>query len=332
MTVATAPAPTTRPTSRRWTLLRVLTWILVVGCAAWATLRGFGLERGALLIQGIAFTPYVAAGTVVVALVALVRRYWLASVVALVAAGTLGYAVVPRALADDTPTDDGPHLRVMSSNMLEGGADPAAIVALIRDRRVDLLTLQEFTPAAERALDHAGIAALLPYRVAYPTPAVWGSGVYSRYPLRDDGLRRFSSEFTQARATVTVPGARPVAVESAHPCAPASVELAPLWKADMADEPAATPDGTPRILAGDLNSTLDHAGLRELIATGYRDAGDVTGRGLYGTWPYAGPTLPKVTLDHVLADRRIGIAAYTVLPVPRSDHRAVFADLVLPRR
>jgi endonuclease/exonuclease/phosphatase family metal-dependent hydrolase len=37
-----------------------------------------------------------------------------------------------------------------------------------------------------------------------------------------------------------------------------------------------------------------------------------------------------VTIDHVLADRRLGIVEYDVEGIPGSDHRAVEAELALP--
>ena len=66
------------------------------------------------------------------------------------------------------------------------------------------------------------------------------------------------------------------------------------------------------------------------VVCGYRDAADVAGEGLEPTWPQDEYRSPPVTIDHVLADRRIGFADYDVLDLPGSDHRAVFARLVLP--
>jgi endonuclease/exonuclease/phosphatase family metal-dependent hydrolase len=85
-------------------------------------------------------------------------------------------------------------------------------------------------------------------------------------------------------------------------------------------------------LAGDFNSTLDDAKLREVLDRGYRDAGDVTGNGLEPTFPTMGHRLlpAVITIDHVLADRRIGIANYGVADLPDSDHRAIHSELVLP--
>jgi len=37
-----------------------------------------------------------------------------------------------------------------------------------------------------------------------------------------------------------------------------------------------------------------------------------------------------VTLDHVLADRRIRVRAALVRTLAGSDHRALFAELILP--
>jgi endonuclease/exonuclease/phosphatase (EEP) superfamily protein YafD len=321
----------TEPAVRRRTGVRAGLVLLTVGCLAWAGVRAVGLENDGALVLLVAFTPYVAAGSVAVLLAALLSQHWWAAGFAAVAAVTLALCVLPRWTGGPEAGGDRPRLRVLSANLLVGDADATAVVDLVRRQRVDLLAVQEFTPESERALDAAGIAALLPHRVSHPAPGVVGSGVFSRHPLRDDGLRVNPSSFTQARATVTVPGARAVAVESAHPCAPASPAMARCWRTDMDREPPATPGGPLRVLVGDLNATLDHAALRRLIATGYRDAADVTGRGFAGTWPYDEKWfVPAVTLDHVLADRRIGITGYEVFPIPRGDHRAVLAELALP--
>jgi endonuclease/exonuclease/phosphatase (EEP) superfamily protein YafD len=258
-------------------------------------------------------------------------RAWSAAGVAAAAAVALLACVLPRSLAEGGGAGDGPRLRVLSANLFVGGADAGVLVEMVRGHHVQLLALQEFTPDAERSLNAAGLADLLPHRVSYPQPGAGGSAIFSRFPLRDDGLRTHASGLTQAAATVLIPGTAGVAVESAHPCAPVSTAATACWRTDLSGEPPASPDGEVRVLAGDFNSTLDHEGLRRLLATGYRDAAAVRGRGLAASWPFDGTPVPPVTLDHVLADRRVGVARYAVYPVPRSDHRAVFAELVLPR-
>jgi len=67
-----------------------------------------------------------------------------------------------------------------------------------------------------------------------------------------------------------------------------------------------------------------------LLRSGYRDAAATLGDGFVGTWPYDGTRLPKVTIDHVLADPRVAIRALSANRVNGTDHRALYAQLTLP--
>jgi endonuclease/exonuclease/phosphatase (EEP) superfamily protein YafD len=307
-----------------------LLWLVWLPLALWTAVRlgGWEVGRGLRPIQLVAFTPYAALAAVPVAVLAVLARRWWLSAATLVSVVALAACVLPRMVSEPAAGGAGPRLRVLTVNMRVGGADAEMIVGLIRSHRVDLLAVQELTTPGQRALDTAGLAAALPYRVSYLEPDV--TGLFSRFPLRDGGVRVHGSGFSQAKATLSVPGAAELAVESVHPCAPIGSGADRWWAADLANQPPATVDGPVRLLVGDFNSTLDHAPLRRLLATGYRDAGSVRGEGHVATWPAAYSRLPGVTIDHVLADRRVGITGYDVYPVPRSDHRAVYAELVLP--
>jgi endonuclease/exonuclease/phosphatase (EEP) superfamily protein YafD len=323
------PQAPQRPVRRRRLAVTVLVWLVVAAFAIWAAVRLFGLERGFPSVQLVSFTPYVAAASVLVPVIAAVLRRWPAAAVATLAAAALIACVLPRWLADSDRLPSGPDLRVMTLNMRVGGADPATIVALVRDNHVDLLALQEYTAEAERGLAAAGLGELLPNRSSYPREAAGGSALYSRLPLRDQSVRLNPFGFAQATATVEVPGAAALAVESVHPCPPLAQVVDDCWARALADEPPATVDGQVRVLLGDYNATLDHAALRHLLRTGYRDAADVVGEGLSPTWPYD-KLFPRITIDHVLADRRVGVRRLTVHSVRNTDHRAVVAELVLP--
>ncbi|WP_155373278.1 endonuclease/exonuclease/phosphatase family protein [Catellatospora vulcania] len=314
-------------------LLRALPWVLALPAAVWAVLRLAGWDTRYPVAQLMAFTPYVAAGSLVPLAVLLVWRRWAAAALAAVTALALAVVVLPRWFADDDPMAGaaGVPLRVMSANVLVGSADAAELVSLVRSHRVDVLALQEVTPDYLAAADAAGMRDELPYRVDYSVPGVEGSALLSRFPLRDDGMRVNPGGFRQARAEVAVPGGGGVLIESAHPLAPWADFVMPLWERGFQGQPRATPDGPVRVLLGDFNATLDHHLLRDLIDSGYRDAADVLGRGLAGTWgPYDGDSIPPVTLDRVLADRRVGVKDFQVLELPDSDHRPVYAELVLP--
>ncbi|GGM37238.1 endonuclease [Micromonospora sonchi] len=320
------------PTTGRHRHRTILCWITVAPAVAWLVVRLLGVERGPL-VQLLAFTPYVVIGSLGPLVLALaLRRRWPAVVAAVTTAALLA-VVAPRALPTPQPSTAGPALRLLTANLLIGSADLRTLVDLVRSERVDVLVVQEFTPASAAGLDRLGLDRLLPYRQLNPMEGSPGSGLYARHPISDEGVRQLRGGwgFTQAYATVTVPGAPPVRVESAHPAAPYALDQIDAWRNDLAAQPAAAPDGPLSILAGDFNATLDHAPLRALLDTGYADAAAAVGAGLTGTWgPYDGDLIPPVVIDHVLVDRRIAVRDVVVHPLPDSDHRMVLADLRLP--
>jgi endonuclease/exonuclease/phosphatase (EEP) superfamily protein YafD len=303
----------------------VVCWAAVAPVIIWAGVRLTGWERGPAVML-LAFTPYVAGLSLVPVVLALALRRWVAAAVAVLTTLVLVAVVAPRAVADDTPAG-GPRLRVMTINTRGGQAEPGDIVRLVRDLRVDVLSVQELYPGVVEGLSIAGIDRELPYHQVYGAEA----GMFSRLPLEHTGVHRNPDGFLQAYGTVPAPGAPPVLFEAVHSCSPYSLRQTSCWRRDLSAQPPATPDGPLRILAGDFNATLDHALLRRLLGTGYVDAADRAGEGLVGTWgPYDGDRIPPVVIDHVLADRRIGVRGVSVHAVAGSDHRAVVAELSLP--
>lgn len=314
-------------------------WGLAAVLAAFTVLRLTGWERGTPLVQLIAFTPYVAPAALLCAAWAAFTGATGPWVVCVLAWAALSAVVVPRLLAT-RPTGPGGRtgatLRVMTANVLFDQGDMTALLEQAKIDDIDVLAVQELTPHALAALETAGVDGLLPFRVAHPGRGGTGSGLFSRHPLTPTGgdgpARRHGCGMRQAGATVHVPGAGPVLVESVHPCAPRPGRTA-CWARDLAAQPHAGGD-VPQVLLGDFNATLDHGPLRRLLRTGYRDAAAARGQGLAPTWPFRRgpglPVVPRVTLDHVLADRRIGVLDTGTRHVPGSDHRAVFAELHLP--
>jgi endonuclease/exonuclease/phosphatase (EEP) superfamily protein YafD len=331
MVLATAEAVRATVVAPR--TVTVLTGLSAAPFAILALLRAFGLERGWPLVPVMAFVPYAAGLALFPLIAALAARRWVVVAVAAVAFLTLAGCVVPRALGHADPVAraaGGPDLRVLTSNMKGGAADPAQLVSLIREHSVDLLALEEYTPQGQAALGDAGLDELLPYRVAYPSNVPGGSALYSRYPLTDSGYRWLPPYFGQAYATVQVPGAPEILVEAVHPAAPSAAGMLADWRTGLDAQPRATPRGPVRLLLGDFNATLDHSPLRRLLGSGYRDAASVVGAGFQPTWPYDGTMLPGVTIDHVLADPRMAVRAVSTYKIRRTDHRAVLAHLILP--
>jgi endonuclease/exonuclease/phosphatase family metal-dependent hydrolase len=156
-----------------------------------------------------------------------------------------------------------------------------------------------------------------------------GGGLYARHPL---SLLSHQTQFParMPRALMVLPDGRRLRLVAVHPFPPnMGVDV---WREALESLPASDP-GAPWLLAGDFNATFDQAEFRDLVDRGYRDAGAATGKGLQPTWP-SDRVFPwgLMTIDHVLADRRIGVAEYGVDGLPGSDHRAIHARLVLPVR
>jgi endonuclease/exonuclease/phosphatase (EEP) superfamily protein YafD len=315
-----------RPSPRDLVALALaLPWLL------WAVLRVFGLEHGHPLTPAVAFTPYVAATAWIPLVVALALRRWAVALVPLAALAALAAVVLPRALPGPQPAVPGGRtLQVMTSNLAYGHADPAAVMALARRYRVDLLSLQELTPQEAARLDAAGARARFPYRVLDAQPGAGGSGLMSRYPFagadRSNGTR-----MAMPRARLDVPGAAALDVKAVHPVPPLHRDVA-IWRAELRTLPPASVDGPLRMLVGDFNATLDHHELRSLLSSGYVDAADAAGIGLQGTYRQGRRLPPLVAIDHVLVDRRVRVSAASVQPMPGSDHRTLLATVVLPAR
>jgi endonuclease/exonuclease/phosphatase (EEP) superfamily protein YafD len=315
---------TTAGAQRYW-----LIWVAVLPIALWAVVRSLGLDGGSWLVPLMAFTPYVAIVALLVAGIALASSNWAAAAIAALATLALALAVLPRAIGDGTVDAAGHEtLSVLSANVRRGKADPKALVGLVRRFHPDLLAIQELKPKFARELDTAGIRSLLPNHdlVVFPGLAMTGVGIYSRLPLR----ATYPHDNSGVGVRVQLPSGRIVRVVDVHPHTPKPGYIGE-WRKTLEELPSAG-SGVPRVLLGDFNATLDQTELRRLVDRGYRDAGDVAGKGLEPTFPQGGwaGLGPFITIDHVLADRRLGIVEYGVVEQPGSDHRAIHAVLALP--
>jgi endonuclease/exonuclease/phosphatase (EEP) superfamily protein YafD len=208
-------------------------------------------------------------------------------------------------------------------NLRLGKASAAAVVALIRQSRPDVVSLQELTAGAVGRLDAAGLGSVLPFRALNPLPGASGTGLLARYPLTAPANVDPRSTFLMTKAVLRVPGHDPVTVVAVHTSPPIPGSAAGRWQRDFDLLPPAGSGAS--VLAGDYNATLDHAPLRSLIGTGYADAAAASGHGFVRSWP-TDNWLPPVTIDHVLIR---GLHSFTVrgVTVPGTDHRALLADL-----
>lgn len=319
---------------------RSATFLLSLAAASflgWTALRFAELDVDPRTAAAVALTQYALPTGIAISLIGLVLRRWLTTLVTGLVTTALFLSIAPRAVPDAPVNMEGQPIRVLSVNLHLGEGDARRVVQLVRERRVDVVSLQELTADAVERLDAAGLGAVLPHRVFQPERGGGGAGIASRHPLVP-GPDMPSTTMRQPSVRVDLPG-RDVELVSVHSLFPVGTNAdgthtTRTWRRELEalPDPARDDARTPRVLAGDFNATLDHTPMRGLIGQGYEDAAELTGDGLTPTWPGAtGRRVPPVTIDHVLLSGGVAVRGYAVLDVPRTDHRAVFAHLVIPR-
>ena len=279
-----------------------------------------------------AFTPF-AIVLYVLCLVAVLVLVWMAEGRGrgrfAILAGVVGMLLAVHAVwqaplyAGSRETSAGEPLTVMTSNLFEGKGDVDAVVEAVRTHKVDVLAVEEITPEAfvklsERLQDQ------LPYRVGKAEAGTRGTMLFADRPITKE--RRIQTRMGSWVANV---GERRVLV--AHPAAPTVAS----WPAEQELIRKTAAEEKPDLVLGDLNASLDHHTVRELLdAAQVQDAARASNAGWQPTWPTEGfagvPLPPSAAIDHVLiGDGLVALATDTV-EVPGSDHLALVAYLGTP--
>jgi len=328
MAATKRPSPAARAAAVcRWLFLPV-----ALPVAAVSAVRAVPADWPVLAVQLVAFTPWLAApGVAALALAFAGRRRW-QQVVAAVLLGCQLLWLFPLDIMEPAAEAAGIPLVAMTINAELGGADAASIVGMVRDRRVGLLAVEEYTPALERKLTEAGLDQLLPHRVAHARKGAGGAAIYSTYKLRETGVLP-GTQFTMPVARLMLGGdsGTDLQVVAVHTLAPVG-DAVQQWRVDLAAAGRVDNGTGPLLLAGDFNATYDHHEFRSLLAgaDGTRSLVDVAaslGMRLVPTWPMRDYRLPGVTLDHLVTSPDIRGSNYSVERVPGTDHAAVVATL-----
>jgi endonuclease/exonuclease/phosphatase (EEP) superfamily protein YafD len=222
----------------------------------------------------------------------------------------------------------GHQLTVLTQNLEYGRADAGELVRLISREKVDVVSIQELTPAAVTALRAAGIERLLPHSALAAETGASGIGVWSRHRL-SAGVQVPGMSFRSISTTITLPDG-PLLFYAVHPFPPKPIADTSRWKADhSALERALSGERRKRVVvAGDFNATPDHPAMRALDSLGYRNAADLAGAGVQPTWPLGRSYPPLFAIDHVLVTDPLGVSSVSPVTVPGTDHRGVLARLV----
>jgi endonuclease/exonuclease/phosphatase (EEP) superfamily protein YafD len=326
----------------RWFVLGLLVTMLLVPAVLLTFARAVEPAGGAW-VRLVAFTPFATllyAGSALLLVLAWLRgrgawRVLARSGVVLALLGVVVHAVwasgpyvgpSPAVAAERSSST----LRVLTANLQLGEADTARVVELAVAQHVDVLALQEVTPAALARLRAAGLTRAFPHVAGRAADGPAGTMVFATRRL--GAVERVPTGFGTWQVTVRGRGG-PVHVLAVHARPP--IGDASDWRADQqAVRAAARALDGPTVLAGDFNATMDHAPMRELVGRGYADAATQARSQWQPTWPAAGEVsrfglgVPSLLpIDHVLSRQRMVALSTRTFTVAGTDHRALLAVL-----
>lgn len=281
---------------------------------------------------------YAVAGLVLALLLMLRRRFaWSAALAAASALGVpslLAYPPLPvfnlRATLPAGTVESGPSavsLKIASANLFFRNTDPARLAPIVEAASPDLVVLEEFTPAAAKALQR--LAHEYPHRVEAPARGPYGIALLSRYPLAD--ARPFALGQTMAiKARVTTPSGSftIIGVHLRSPTSAAGAAERNRQLGLLAAERARVAD--PLVVIGDFNVSPFSPYYRDWLAAAHLDD-TRRGRTYLATWPTFLPIF-SIPIDHCFVSKEFRLTALRRLAAFGSDHYPLVAELLLEHR
>lgn len=259
---------------------------------------------------------------------AVTRRRWLA---ALHGAGALAAAaaVVP-GFGGTPPTADeaAASLRLLCLNLQRGAeASAPAAIAAIRAHDPDVLFCSELTPGWLEAL--APTLAVYDARCVHADPGYYGTGLFSRRPLRDATNVPLGVGWAPAvRAVVTLPAGE-LGLLCVHTPRPGNRARGRLRDLALAAIPAALADLPPaRVVLGDFNATPWNPAFGAMLAAAELDRGSA--RTFRPTWPANLPWPLRIPIDHVLVGGGAALERCAAGAPFGSDHVPLSATVRVP--
>lgn len=323
---------------RQWSRFRLFmlyeaAWLAFVIASAALVARFMPVTNHVILFLT-AFSPYLMAGAGVSAvLLLLARQRWTARA-AMVLTAVVVSVELPLFIGSNRVPELSVPVRVLTANLRLGRADPAALVAIARER-ADLLAVQELTPELANSLIQQGIEQHFRYRVLDARPYAAGVGIWSRHRIvRSGQIPGYT--LGAVRADIRVPDAADdVIAVSIHLVGnwPQPIDT---WRDEITklsgtlESVAGGAGGAAAVVAGDLNATFDMQPFRRLLRNGIRDAAEQSGAGLTRSIPAETAVPPLVGIDRILTLNSSATNVETVR-IPGSDHLGLSATVHIPR-
>lgn len=325
--------------------LSLLLWLVMLGVLALMALRMLPSElaNGRLVPEAVSFVPWLFAPILVCLVLAALWRRRLLLVVTVAALATMAWwhhgFLLPgssvsdaAALTAQTAADTSDNVaRVMTLNTKNGDASAEEVVALVREKNVEVLCLQELSDEFLSELAAAGIYDVLPHYVISDAASEVSNGgrngIWTMAPMNNVSGNLLPIETSSMPAGTIEIGGRAVRVVSVHPNSPVR-GAQDLWDEGLSVIGSLSDYDHTYLVMGDFNSTWNHARFRELLGSGFVDAGEQAGEGFHMTYP-SGALPSLIEIDHIVYARDSGIVVSELeaVEVSGTDHRALIGVL-----
>ena len=343
-----SPLPAREPRRRRGGrhgCLSALLWLIMLAVLGLMALRCLPAElaNGRLVPEVVSLVPWLFAPILLCLVLALLWRRWVllavtASALAVMLWWHAGYLLPREGVSDaavataqaSADASDGV-ARVMTLNTAHGAASAEEVVALVREKNVEVLCLQELTDDFLGELAAAGLYDLLPnYVISDEASAISNggrNGIWTLAPMGDVSGNLLPIETSSMPAGTVQIGGLAVRVVSVHPNSPVR-GAQDLWDEGLDVIGQLSGYGHSYLIMGDFNSTWDHAQFRDLLGLDFVDASAEAGEGFHMTYP-SGNLPSLVEIDHIVYWRGSGVQVSDLetAVVSGSDHRALLGVL-----
>ena len=232
----------------------------------------------------------------------------------------------PKEVASTDHCPDERQLSLLNANVLMTNRDYPRLLALIEQRRPDVILLLE--PEAGWATALAPLSATYKYRLSEPVPNTYGMMLLSRLPMEGRLLHRLQGGVPSARVALRLRGGQEIVLQGLHP--------EPPWPGDDSGERDAELVmvgrevrnlGRATIVMGDLNDVAWSRTSR-LFKRVAGMADPRVGRGFYPTFNARYPFL-RWPLDHLFVSPHFEVMRIDRLGDIGSDHFPIYFRLCL---
>ena len=335
---------------RRWKhakhgCLSLLLWLIMLVVLGMMALRELPpeLANGRMVPEVVSFIPWLFAPILVCLVLAALWRRRLLLVVCLAALAAMcwwhrGY-LLPEARVSDgaaalvqsTPNTQDSVARIMTLNTKNGGASAEEVVALVREKNVEVLCMQELSDEFLDELAAAGLYDLLPYYVISDEASAISNGgrngIWTMAPMYNISGNLLPIETSSMPAGTIMLGDLAVRVVSVHPNSPVR-GAQDLWDEGLSVIGSLSDYSHTYLVMGDFNSTWEHSRFRKLLGSSFVDAGQASGEGFHMTYP-SGWLPSLIEIDHILYARDSGIvvSGLETAQISGTDHKALLGVL-----